>query len=400
MKQPDLEFVWVGDDAVDPLEQAQTLNILVSAGIKTTEEARADLGLAPEGGNGAPGVGKYNHNHDERGRFATTGNAVSPGGSPKPAKPPKGIQVASLVPVAPTLGTDAAVTPDAFNPGASNEQFRRLPGESATDYFHRLSALIAERPQSARDAGRLADRLAEIRDAILNDPDLNAWRQNLNPDAYRDPVANGGRNPHDPFKDYKELPGGGSPQNAWIPEGGAVYERIAADGFVYTFPPSALVSGSPLGLLASIDDRFYHLTGNSPNWSDPAPGDLWSALPALDSAEPHSQGSESIASGGTNAARLPRFSDEDLLTDHFVKHGAEVGANSEVEYEAQAGQFLTEQNNQDIQEKLDYHGNTIRFNAKTKEFGILGPSGKIRTYYLITRSMNPFPTNQDYFDAQ
>ena len=50
LEQADLEFVWVGDDAVDPLEQAQTLNILVSAGIKTREEARANLGLAPEGG--------------------------------------------------------------------------------------------------------------------------------------------------------------------------------------------------------------------------------------------------------------------------------------------------------------------------------------------------------------
>jgi hypothetical protein len=44
---PDLEFVWVGDDAIDPLQQAQTLQILVGAGIKTAEEARADLGLAP-----------------------------------------------------------------------------------------------------------------------------------------------------------------------------------------------------------------------------------------------------------------------------------------------------------------------------------------------------------------
>jgi hypothetical protein len=52
MNEPGLEFVWVGDDAVDPLEQAQTLQILVSAGIKTREEARADLGLAPEGGKG------------------------------------------------------------------------------------------------------------------------------------------------------------------------------------------------------------------------------------------------------------------------------------------------------------------------------------------------------------
>ena len=50
MNEPGLEFVWVGDDAIDPLEQAQTLQILVGAGIKTREEARADLGLAPAAG--------------------------------------------------------------------------------------------------------------------------------------------------------------------------------------------------------------------------------------------------------------------------------------------------------------------------------------------------------------
>jgi len=50
MNEPGLEFVWVGDDAVDPLEQAQTLQILGGAGIKTREEARADLGLAPATG--------------------------------------------------------------------------------------------------------------------------------------------------------------------------------------------------------------------------------------------------------------------------------------------------------------------------------------------------------------
>ncbi len=55
MNEPDLEFVWVGDDAIDPLQQAQTLNILVSAGIKTREEARAELGL---GGEGKAGLGK------------------------------------------------------------------------------------------------------------------------------------------------------------------------------------------------------------------------------------------------------------------------------------------------------------------------------------------------------
>jgi hypothetical protein len=50
MNEPALEFVWVGDDDVDPLQQAQTLEILVTAGIKTREEARAELGLAPASG--------------------------------------------------------------------------------------------------------------------------------------------------------------------------------------------------------------------------------------------------------------------------------------------------------------------------------------------------------------
>ena len=85
MNEPGLEFVWVGDDAVDPLQQAQTLQILVGAGIKTREEARADLGLAAAGGapGKAPaGLGKYNPHHDEQGRFATADGAAGPVGSP------------------------------------------------------------------------------------------------------------------------------------------------------------------------------------------------------------------------------------------------------------------------------------------------------------------------------
>jgi hypothetical protein len=93
MNEPGLEFVWVGDDAVDPLEQAQTLQILVGAGIKTREEARADLGLAPAGGT--PPLGKFNPHHDERGRFATADNAAEPVGSPARKPRPTGVQVGS-----------------------------------------------------------------------------------------------------------------------------------------------------------------------------------------------------------------------------------------------------------------------------------------------------------------
>jgi hypothetical protein len=96
LKQPDLEFVWVGDDGVDPLEQAQTLQILVGAGIKTREEARADLGLAAESGKGAPGLGKFNPYHDEQGRFTGATGAVDTRGDVNRAPRSESIQVAAL----------------------------------------------------------------------------------------------------------------------------------------------------------------------------------------------------------------------------------------------------------------------------------------------------------------
>jgi hypothetical protein len=101
MDEPALAFVWVGDDAVDPLQQAQTLEILVGAGIKTREEARAELGLAAGGGSApvtapvARAFGKYNYNHDEQSRFSTADKAAVPVGSVARKPRPTGAQVAS-----------------------------------------------------------------------------------------------------------------------------------------------------------------------------------------------------------------------------------------------------------------------------------------------------------------
>ena len=82
MNEPALEFVWVGDDAVDPLQQAQTSQILVSSGIKTREEARAELGLGAAGGK-APTqpVGKTydpDQPRDEDGRWTAEGASETP----------------------------------------------------------------------------------------------------------------------------------------------------------------------------------------------------------------------------------------------------------------------------------------------------------------------------------
>ncbi|MGD1038069.1 MAG: phage portal protein [Roseiarcus sp.] len=117
LNQPDLEFIWVGDDAVDPLQQAQTLNILVGAGIKTREEARADLGLAPEGGKDGPAVAKWNFDpdqpRDEQGRWTSDGGADAA----RP-KQPQGVQVAF---------NDAATTMmDAGGPAISSDSLAEV----------------------------------------------------------------------------------------------------------------------------------------------------------------------------------------------------------------------------------------------------------------------------------
>ena len=55
---PDLEFAWSEEDAEDPATAAQIATTYVGAGIKSVDEVRQELGLAPEG-KGAAGVAKY-----------------------------------------------------------------------------------------------------------------------------------------------------------------------------------------------------------------------------------------------------------------------------------------------------------------------------------------------------
>ena len=89
LRQPDLEFAWVGDDAVDPLQQAQTISILVNAGVKTVAEARVELGLD----QATDGVAKFNPHHDARERFTTVEGAVK-AETGSTAMPDRGVQVA------------------------------------------------------------------------------------------------------------------------------------------------------------------------------------------------------------------------------------------------------------------------------------------------------------------
>jgi hypothetical protein len=82
------------------LEQAQTISILVGAGVKTVAEARAELGLGQ-----AAGVVKFNPYHNEQGRFTTAEGSVEPGTHLHP-RPDRGFEVADNSDHSPTM-TDA-----------------------------------------------------------------------------------------------------------------------------------------------------------------------------------------------------------------------------------------------------------------------------------------------------
>ncbi len=138
MGEPGLEFVWVGDDAIDPLEQAQTLEILVGAGIKTREEARADLGLAPAGG-GAPGkaqarLGKFNPHHDERGQFSSADDAAGPVGKPTRKPRPTPVRVAGNDAVMSDVSPDT-VAPKTQDGSDTREQVAQAPPSPGTSKY-------------------------------------------------------------------------------------------------------------------------------------------------------------------------------------------------------------------------------------------------------------------------
>lgn len=77
------------------------------------------------------------------------------------------------------------------------------------------------------------------------------------------------------------------------------------------------------------------------------------------------------------------FADNTRLVEHFVKHGSEVGAKTESDYEHLADSFLGGSKATGTFECLRSNGDLVRYNATTREFGILTANGYIRTYYPL-----------------
>jgi hypothetical protein len=74
------------------------------------------------------------------------------------------------------------------------------------------------------------------------------------------------------------------------------------------------------------------------------------------------------------------------LADHFQKHGAEVGAATEEEYEELASQFWESPLGPQDLACVDSQQNSLRYNAGTSQFVVVSAANVIRTYHLLKAS--------------
>lgn len=76
------------------------------------------------------------------------------------------------------------------------------------------------------------------------------------------------------------------------------------------------------------------------------------------------------------------FGSKAKLETHVKKHGAEVGAKSDAEYEKKAVNFLKQPCGGDIDGYSTADGKVVRFNRKTTEYAAGYPGGSVTTYML------------------
>jgi hypothetical protein len=91
--------------------------------------------------------------------------------------------------------------------------------------------------------------------------------------------------------------------------------------------------------------------------------------------------------------------------EHFQMHSprlAQFGiiVKSPEEYELKAAQFLDSTGSNTCRQCKNRDGDTVKFDSKTDEFGLLSPDEYIKTYYIPDPYEHMAPTNSRYFQRQ
>ena len=85
------------------------------------------------------------------------------------------------------------------------------------------------------------------------------------------------------------------------------------------------------------------------------------------------------------------FRNDRLLTEHFEKHGIEMGFATKEEYQQAASDVINDPESLHKLEKDD--GDDVYYKVETNEFVVLSTDGYIRTYFCPD-------SGQAYFDRQ
>ncbi len=153
-------------------------------------------------------------------------------------------------------------------------------------------------------------------------------------------------------------------------------------------------SGESNNPLAGLDELISNVIENGKN-------DATSTLSATisnllgangdDNTASVSEGSGNGTETGDNQEAQYKFRNNTLLTQHYEKHGIEMGFESKEDYERAASAVIT---NPDALHKTEKEDNdTVYYLEATNEFVILSTDGYIRTYFLPS-------AGKKYYDRQ
>ena len=95
-----------------------------------------------------------------------------------------------------------------------------------------------------------------------------------------------------------------------------------------------------------------------------------------------------------------QFGSPSKLTDHFKRHGADLGYSTESEYLKGAQDFIGTEGSDNVLTLIRKDGDKVLFNQVTSEFAVVAPDGTIRTYFKPDPAIHGYETNLEYFYAQ
>lgn len=119
--------------------------------------------------------------------------------------------------------------------------------------------------------------------------------------------------------------------------------------------------------------------------------DVYISVPVSETTAAHIIEAQSETVSETLSDNIYHFRNDKLLSDHYKKHGIEMGFDTAADYEKAANDVISDPNALTKREKED--NDYVYYVEETNEFVILSTDGYIRTYFNPDKGI-------DYFNKQ